>query len=81
MLRVCKVSFIPSCTKQISLLVAVGMGVISDFLGLSSTTGAFAAGVLLAESGYRAQIEVSQRCFILFLVANDVSFSPLNLVL
>lgn len=41
-----------------SLLVAVGMGVISDFLGLSSTTGAFAAGVLLAESGYRAQIEV-----------------------
>lgn len=42
-----------------SLLVAVGMGVVSDFLGLSSTTGAFAAGVLLAESGYRAQIEVS----------------------
>eukprot|EP00956_Cyclotella_meneghiniana_P021792 scaffold40218_cov66-Cyclotella_meneghiniana.AAC.3 len=40
-----------------SLLVAVGMGVISDALGLSSTTGAFAAGVLLAESGYRAQIE------------------------
>ena len=42
-----------------SLLIAVGMGVISDALGLSSTTGAFAAGVLLAESGYRAQIEVS----------------------
>jgi Kef-type K+ transport system membrane component KefB len=41
-----------------SLLVAVGMGVVSDALGLSSTTGAFAAGVLLAESGYRAQIEV-----------------------
>ncbi|KAL7480697.1 hypothetical protein ACHAW6_006362 [Cyclotella cf. meneghiniana] len=40
-----------------SLLVAVGMGVVSDALGLSSTTGAFAAGVLLAESGYRAQIE------------------------
>lgn len=36
------------------------MGVVSDFLGLSSTTGAFAAGVLLAESGYRAQIEVSR---------------------
>ena len=44
-----------------SLLVAVGMGVVSDFLGLSSTTGAFAAGVLLAESGYRAQIEVSRQ--------------------
>jgi len=27
-----------------SLLVAVGMGVVSDFLGLSATTGAFAAG-------------------------------------
>ena len=46
-----------------SLLVAVGMGVVSDFLGLSSTTGAFAAGVLLAESGYRAQIEVSEILF------------------
>lgn len=43
------------------MLVAVGMGVVSDFLGLSATTGAFAAGVLLAESGYRAQIEVSER--------------------
>ena len=46
-----------------SLLVAVGMGVVSDFLGLSATTGAFAAGVLLAESGYRAQIEVSHSLF------------------
>ena len=48
-----------------SLLVAVGMGVVSDFLGLSSTTGAFAAGVLLAESGYRAQIEVRFFCALL----------------
>mmetsp|Transcript_1681 Transcript_1681/g.3722 ORF Transcript_1681/g.3722 Transcript_1681/m.3722 type:complete len:992 (-) Transcript_1681:66-3041(-) len=46
-----------------SLLVAVGMGVVSDFLGLSSTTGAFAAGVLLAESGYRAQIEADIKPF------------------
>eukprot|EP00985_Skeletonema_marinoi_P018499 scaffold10350_cov110-Skeletonema_marinoi.AAC.1 len=46
-----------------SLLVAVGMGVISDYLGLSSTTGAFAAGVLLAESGYRAQIEADIKPF------------------
>jgi len=46
-----------------SLLVAVGMGVVSDFLGLSSTTGAFAAGVLLAESGYRAQIEADIQPF------------------
>lgn len=46
-----------------SLLVAVGMGVVSDFLGLSATTGAFAAGVLLAESGYRAQIEADIKPF------------------
>ncbi len=44
-------------TKQ-SLLVEVGIGVVSDFLGLSSTTGAFIAGVLLVESRYWAQIEV-----------------------
>ncbi len=42
-----------------SLLIAVGMGMVSDFLGLSSTTGAFSVDVLLVESGYRAEIEVS----------------------
>jgi len=46
-----------------SLLVAVGMGIIADQLGLSATTGAFAAGVLLAESGYRAQIEADIKPF------------------
>merc|ERR1711966_244461 len=46
-----------------SLLVAVGMGVVSDFLGLSATTGAFAAGVLLAESEYGAQIEADIQPF------------------
>jgi len=46
-----------------SLLVSVGLGVIADKLGISATTGAFAAGVLLAESGYRAQIEADIRPF------------------
>ena len=46
-----------------SLLVAAGMGIVADKLGLSSTTGAFAAGVLLAESGYRAQIEADIKPF------------------
>jgi Kef-type K+ transport system membrane component KefB/voltage-gated potassium channel Kch len=46
-----------------TLLVAAGMGIISDNFGLSSTTGAFAAGVLLAESGYRAQIEADIKPF------------------
>ena len=41
-----------------SLLVAVGMGVVSDFLGLSATTGAFAAGgKYLRSAGLRLCIE------------------------
>jgi len=39
------------------LLVSVGMGVIAKNLGLTDTAGAFAAGVLLANSNYRAQIQ------------------------
>ena len=65
-----------------SLLVAVGMGVIADDLGLSSTTGAFAAGVLLAESGYRAQIEADIKPFEgillgVFFVTAGASLDPL----
>jgi len=39
------------------LLVALGMGAIGKNLGLTDTAGAFAAGVLLANSNYRAQIQ------------------------
>jgi Kef-type K+ transport system membrane component KefB len=39
------------------LLVSVGMGVIAKELGLTDTAGAFAAGVLLANTNYRAQIQ------------------------
>mmetsp|Transcript_27607 Transcript_27607/g.31507 ORF Transcript_27607/g.31507 Transcript_27607/m.31507 type:complete len:856 (+) Transcript_27607:266-2833(+) len=39
------------------LLVSVGMGVIAKSLGLTDTVGAFAAGVLLANTNYRAQIQ------------------------
>jgi Kef-type K+ transport system membrane component KefB len=46
-----------------ALLVALGMGQASDFLGLSATTGAFAAGVLLASNRYRAQIIADVRPF------------------
>lgn len=46
-----------------ALLVAVGMGSAAEQLGLSSTTGAFAAGVLLAGSRYRAQIEADIKPF------------------
>jgi len=39
------------------LLVSVGMGVIAKSLGLTDTAGAFAAGVLLANTNYRAQVQ------------------------
>lgn len=39
------------------LLVAAGMGEIAKSLGLTDTAGAFAAGVLLANTNYRAQIQ------------------------
>lgn len=39
------------------LLVSVGMGAVAKSLGLTDTAGAFAAGVLLANTNYRAQIQ------------------------
>lgn len=39
------------------LLVAGGMGTIAKYFGLTDTAGAFAAGVLLANTNYRAQIQ------------------------
>ena len=39
------------------LLVSVGVGEIAKGLGLTDTAGAFAAGVLLANTNYRAQIQ------------------------
>ena len=41
----------------LSLLVSVGMGVIAKVFGLTDTAGAFAAGILLANSNYRSQIQ------------------------
>lgn len=39
------------------LLVSAGMGAVAKSLGLTDTAGAFAAGVLLANTNYRAQIQ------------------------
>lgn len=39
------------------ILVAAGMGSIAKALGLTDTAGAFAAGALLANTNYRAQIQ------------------------
>ena len=46
-----------------TLLVAVGMGRLAEAAGLSATTGAFAAGVLLAGNRYRAQIAADIKPF------------------
>ena len=45
------------------LVVALGTGALTDWLGLSSTLGAFTAGTLLAESNYRTQIETDIKPF------------------
>ena len=41
------------------LLVVIGTGVLSAAVGLSMTLGAFIAGLLLAETEYRRQVEVT----------------------
>lgn len=46
-----------------ALLAAVGTGRAAEYLGLSDSTGAFAAGVLLAGNRYRAQIQADVRPF------------------
>ncbi|EGB11321.1 hypothetical protein AURANDRAFT_70862 [Aureococcus anophagefferens] len=45
------------------LLVVLGTGALTDALGLSSTLGAFVAGVLLAETNYRDRIEADIQPF------------------
>ena len=46
-----------------ALLVVIGMGQIADYLGLSASTGAFAAGVLLAGNRFRPQIQADIKPF------------------
>ena len=46
-----------------ALLVVITMGQAADFLGLSASTGAFAAGVLLAGNKYRPQIQADIKPF------------------
>lgn len=43
----------------LSLLVALGMGVVAKSLGLTDTAGAFAAGVLLANTDYKFEISAA----------------------
>lgn len=41
------------------LLVALGVGQLTEWIGLSETLGAFVAGTLLAETNYRTQVEAT----------------------
>lgn len=43
---------------SLCLLTVAGTSFITDKIGFSDTLGAFLAGVLLAESNYRQQVEV-----------------------
>ena len=43
----------------LSLFVAVGMGMVAKALGLTDTAGAFAAGVLLANTNFKFEIQAS----------------------
>ena len=47
----------------LTLLVALASGIAAEELGLSSSTGAFAAGVLLAGTNYRAQTQADIKPF------------------
>lgn len=63
------------------LVVALGTGALTDWLGLSSTLGAFTAGTLLAESNYRTQIESDIKPFRglllgLFFITTGASVQP-----
>ena len=63
------------------LLVVLGTGALTDAAGLSSTLGAFIAGVLLAETNYRDRIEADIQPFRglllgLFFVTTGAAVDP-----
>ena len=53
----------PEAFIALCLLTVTGTSVITTQLGLSSTLGAFMAGVLLAETSFRNQVEADIRPF------------------
>ncbi|CAN0324957.1 unnamed protein product, partial [Ectocarpus sp. 4 AP-2014] len=67
------------------LLVALGMGQLTEAIGLSTTLGAFAAGTLLAETNYRTQVEANIAPFRglllgLFFTTTGATVDPMLLV-
>uniref|UniRef100_A0A7R9U8T7 RCK N-terminal domain-containing protein n=1 Tax=Pinguiococcus pyrenoidosus TaxID=172671 RepID=A0A7R9U8T7_9STRA len=64
-----------------SLLVGLGMGKVTSMLGMSDTLGAFAAGALLADTNYKAQVEADIQPFRglllgLFFMTTGASVDP-----
>jgi glutathione-regulated potassium-efflux system protein KefB len=49
----------PEVFTAAALFLVCGAGILTEFLGVSMSLGAFAAGVLLADSEYRHEIEAS----------------------
>ncbi|KAG5189905.1 Sodium/hydrogen exchanger family-domain-containing protein [Tribonema minus] len=63
------------------LLVAIGIGEVTDAMGLSASLGAFVAGTLLAETNYRMQVEADIAPFrglllALFFMTTGASVDP-----
>ena len=58
----------PGSFMALTLLVAIGMAAITASAGLSAALGAFLAGLLLAETQYRHEVEVSIEPFKALLV-------------
>jgi len=58
----------PGSFMALTLLVAIGMAAITAAAGLSTALGAFLAGLLLAETQYRHEVEVSIEPFKALLI-------------
>lgn len=58
-LRLMASTRIPEIFTAMALLIVIGIGLIMSFAGLSVALGAFVAGVLLADSEYRHQLEIA----------------------
>lgn len=58
-LRLMAATRIPEIFTAIALLIIIGIGLVMSQVGLSVSLGAFVAGVLLADSEYRHQLEVA----------------------
>lgn len=58
-LRVIAATGVPEVFVAMALLVVLGTAVLADYAGLSMALGAFLAGVLLADSEYRHEIEAA----------------------